>query len=497
MDLPELTLAVARDGLRRRDFSSCELTSAYLDRIQASGMLNVFSHTNPEATLAEARRADAQLADADAPDMCGIPVAIKDLFCVEGMPAQAASRILSGFCPAYESGVTERLRAAGAVLTGKVNMDEFAMGSSTEHSAFGPTVSPWRAADTDARLTPGGSSGGSAAAVAANLSLAALGTDTGGSIRQPAGFTGIVGLKPTYGRCSRWGIMAFASSLDQAGPLTKTVRDAAIVLHCIAGHDGRDSTSARHPVPAYESGLDAGIKGMTIGIPREYRIDGMPEDILAMWEDGAAMLGDAGARLVDVSLPHTRYALPAYYVIAPAEASSNLARYDGVRYGYRSPEGRDVLEMYKHTRAEGFGPEVKRRVLIGTYVLSQGFYEAYYRRAQRVRTLVRRDFETVFADGVDALLTPSTPSSAFAIGEMADEDPIKMYLNDVFTVTVNLAGLPGISVPVTLDDRKLPIGLQLIGQPWQEDRLLRIAFALETAAQFTSRPAEWWLDGAA
>lgn len=496
MDLARLTLAAARDGLRKRDFTSRELTAACLDRIAASGPLNAFCHVDPEASLAQAAAADTQLA-ADAAAMCGIPVAVKDLFCVEGMPAQAASRILAGFRPSYESGVTKRLRDAGAVLTGKVNMDEFAMGSSTEHSVHGPSVNPWRAAHSATNLTPGGSSGGSAAAVAADLSLAALGTDTGGSIRQPAGFTGIVGLKPTYGRCSRWGIMAFASSLDQAGPLTKTVRDAAIVLGCIAGHDARDSTSAQQAVPDYEATINAGIKGMTIGIPCEYRIDGMPEDILAMWQEGADMLADAGATLVDISLPHTRYALPAYYVIAPAEASSNLARYDGVRYGHRSPSATDVLEMYKHTRAEGFGPEVKRRIMIGTYVLSQGFYEAYYRRAQRVRTLIRRDFEQVFADGVDAILTPSTPSSAFAIGAITDDDPIRMYLNDVFTVTVNLAGLPGIAVPVALDACNLPIGLQLIGQPWQEEQLLQAAFALESAAHFTAKPADWWLEDAA
>ena len=497
MDLSRLTISQARDGLRKRKFSSLELTEQCLNSIEAGRQLNAYCHVDQELSLKMAQAADDQLATGTGESLCGVPVAIKDLFCVEGMPAQAASRILEGFRPTYESGVTGRLRAAGAVIAGKVNMDEFAMGSSNEHSVYGPAISPWRARNSVLPLTPGGSSGGSAVAVSADMCMAALGTDTGGSIRQPAGFTGIVGLKPTYGRCSRWGIMAFASSLDQAGPLVKCVRDAAIMLSCIAGHDPRDSTSSRRDVPDYEAGIGRGVRGMKIGIPREYQIDGMPEDILRMWKDGAKMLVDAGATIVDVSLPHTRYALPAYYVIAPAEASSNLARYDGVRYGYRSRnavEG-DILDMYKSTRAEGFGPEVKRRILIGTYVLSQGFYEAYYRRAQRVRTLIRRDFEQVFNDGVDALLTPATPSSAFALGEISDDDPIRMYLNDVFTVTVNLAGLPGITVPVMLDDRDLPLGLQLIGRPWEEAELLKCALTLESAAAFDNKPECWWLQG--
>ena len=368
------------------------------------------------------------------------------------------------------------------------------MGSSTETSAYGNAVNPWRRAGDDTPLTPGGSSGGSSAAVAADLCLAATGTDTGGSIRQPAAFTGITGLKPTYGRCSRWGIVAFASSLDQAGPMTKTVRDAAIMLGAMAGHDPKDSTSADFPVPDYEAALTGDIRGRTIGIPREYRMEGMPEEIEKLWADGAAMLRDAGAKVVDISLPHTRYALPTYYVIAPAEASSNLARYDGVRFGHRArlAQGDGITEMYEKTRAEGFGAEVQRRIMIGTYVLSAGFYDAYYNRARRVRTLIKRDFDETFAAGVDAILTPATPSAAFGLGEMADTDPVQMYLNDVFTVTVNLAGLPGVSVPAGLDARGLPLGLQLIGRPWQEGDLLNIAQSLETAAGFTARPERWW-----
>lgn len=495
MDLAATTIARAREGLRGGEFTAVELTRACLERIEVSHILNAFCHVDHEMALDMARKADERIAADHEDDMCGIPVAIKDLFCVDGLPAQAASRILEGFRPTYESGVTGRLRAAGAVVAGKVNMDEFAMGSSNEHSVYGPAISPWRHRDSTKPLTPGGSSGGSAVAVSAEMCLAALGTDTGGSIRQPAGFTGIVGLKPTYGRCSRWGMMAFASSLDQAGPLTRTVRDAAIVLGCIAGHDPRDSTSSSREVPDYESGIAEGIRGRKIGIPREYQVDGMPEEILAMWHEGADMLADAGATIVDISLPHTGYALPAYYVIAPAEASSNLARFDGVRYGYRTRDATegDIVDMYKRTRAEGFGAEVKRRIMIGTYVLSQGFYEAYYRRAQRVRTLIRQDFQTVYDEGIDAILTPSTPSSAFGLGEIGDDDPIRMYLNDVFTVTVNLAGLPGITVPVKLDSDGLPLGLQLIGRPWDEVGLLQCAHALEGAAGFNGRPQAWWM----
>ncbi|MEL6596877.1 MAG: Asp-tRNA(Asn)/Glu-tRNA(Gln) amidotransferase subunit GatA, partial [Pseudomonadota bacterium] len=406
--------------------------------------------------------------------------------------SQAASAILEGFKPEYESTVSQNLRDAGAVMLGKLNMDEFAMGSSNETSVYGDVVNPWKVDDRN--LTPGGSSGGSASAVAADLCLAATGTDTGGSIRQPAAFTGIVGIKPTYGRCSRWGVVAFASSLDQAGPMTKTVRDAAIMLEAMCGHDAKDSTSVDMAVPNFEAALDGDIKGKTIGIPKEYRMDGMPGEIEALWSQGTEMLKDAGAKVVDISLPHTKYALPAYYVIAPAEASSNLARYDGVRYGHRAKlsQGDGITEMYEKTRAEGFGPEVRRRIMIGTYVLSAGFYDAYYNRARRVRTLIKKDFEDVFAQGVDAILTPATPSAAFSLGEMKDADPVQMYLNDVFTVTVNLAGLPGISVPVGLDKKGLPLGLQLIGKPFEEGELLQFAHTLERAAGFVAKPEKWW-----
>jgi aspartyl-tRNA(Asn)/glutamyl-tRNA(Gln) amidotransferase subunit A len=408
------------------------------------------------------------------------------------VPSQAASRILEGFRPEYESTVTTRLFDAGAVMLGKLNMDEFAMGSSNESACYGPAVNPWKV--DDRALTPGGSSGGSAAAVAAGLCLGATGTDTGGSIRQPAAFTGIVGLKPTYGRVSRWGIVAFASSLDQAGPMTRTVRDAAIFLQAMAGEDAKDSTSAAFPVPDFEAALTGDIRGKKIGIPKEYRMDGTPPEIEALWAKGADMLRDAGAEIVDISLPHTKYALPAYYVIAPAEASSNLARYDGVRYGHRArlTAGDGIVEMYEKTRAEGFGDEVKRRIMIGTYVLSAGFYDAYYNRARKVRALIKRDFDQAFEAGIDAILTPTTPSAAFGLGEGAKADPVAMYLNDVFTVTVNLAGLPGISVPVGLDAQGLPLGLQLIGRPWDEAGLCNHALVLERAAGFAARPDRWW-----
>ncbi|NBB97988.1 MAG: Asp-tRNA(Asn)/Glu-tRNA(Gln) amidotransferase subunit GatA [Alphaproteobacteria bacterium] len=491
-DLNKLTLSAARDLLRKGETRSVELTEACLRAIEGGGALNAFVHNTPDLALDRARAADARLATGDAPAMCGLPIGVKDLFCTQGVPSQAASRILDGFRPEYESTISGKLRDGGAVMLGKLNMDEFAMGSSNETSVYGNAVNPWKVDGRD--LTPGGSSGGSAAAVSADLCLAATGTDTGGSIRQPAAFTGIVGIKPTYGRCSRWGIVAFASSLDQAGPMTKSVRDAAIMLEAMCGHDAKDSTSADLPVPDFESMLTGDIRGKTIGIPREYRIDGMPEEIAALWDEGADMLRDAGAKIVEISLPHTKYALPAYYVIAPAEASSNLARYDGVRYGHRAAlaAGDGITEMYEKTRAEGFGPEVQRRVMIGTYVLSAGFYDAYYNRARKIRTLIKRDFETVFADGVDAILTPATPSSAFGLGEMADADPVQMYLNDVFTVTVNLAGLPGISVPAGLDKQGLPLGLQLIGQPWDEGELLKTAHVLETACGFVAKPAKWW-----
>jgi aspartyl-tRNA(Asn)/glutamyl-tRNA(Gln) amidotransferase subunit A len=492
MGANELTIAGARDALRNGELTAVDLTMACLTAIDAGDGLNAFVHKTPEIALEQARAADARLKAGDAPSLCGIPLGIKDLFCTKGVASQAGSNILKGFKPEYESTVTSQLFGAGAVMLGKLNMDEFAMGSSNETSVYGNAVNPWRV--DDRALTPGGSSGGSAAAVAADLCLAATGTDTGGSIRQPAAFTGIVGIKPTYGRVSRWGIVAFASSLDQAGPMTKTVRDAAIMLGAMAGHDPKDSTSANLAVPDFEAALTGDIRGKKIGIPREYRMDGMPAEIETLWANGVAMMKDAGAEIVDISLPHTKYALPTYYVVAPAEASSNLARYDGVRYGHRAKlaQGDGITEMYEKTRAEGFGKEVQRRVMIGTYVLSAGFYDAYYNRARKVRALIKQDFETVFADGVDAILTPATPSAAFGLGEMANADPIEMYLNDVFTVTVNLAGLPGIAVPVGLDAKGLPLALQLIGRPWEEADLLNHAYVLERSAGFVAKPQKWW-----
>jgi len=491
-DLNAMTIAEARDALRRGDVTSVELTDACLSAAGAAGALNAYVHPTPDIARAQAEAADARIRAGDTPAMCGIPLGIKDLFCTRGVASQAASRILEGFRPEYDSTVTQNLFDAGAVMLGKLNMDEFAMGSSNETSTYGPAVNPWKV--DDRRLSPGGSSGGSAAAVAAGLCLGATGTDTGGSIRQPAAFTGIVGLKLTYGRVSRWGIVGFASSLDQAGPMARSVRDCAIMLGAMAGHDPKDSTSADIPVPDFEAALTGDIRGKRIGIPREYRMEGMPAEIEALWAKGAEMLRDAGAETVDVSLPHTKYALPAYYVIAPAEASSNLARYDGVRFGHRAglEQGEGIVDMYEKTRAEGFGHEVQRRVMVGTYVLSAGFYDAYYNRARKVRTLIKRDFEAVFADGVDAILTPATPSAAFGLGEMESADPVQMYLNDVFTVTVNLAGLPGIAVPAALDRQGLPLGLQLIGQPWQEGELLNTAEVLERAAGFVEKPAKWW-----
>ncbi|MGR3491746.1 MAG: Asp-tRNA(Asn)/Glu-tRNA(Gln) amidotransferase subunit GatA [Shimia sp.] len=490
MMLNAMKIAEARDALRTGETTSVELTEACLAAIDAADALGAFVHKTPEIAMERAKAADARIAAGDAPAMCGIPVGIKDLFCTRGVPSQAASRILEGFRPEYESTVSQQLHDAGAVMLGKLNMDEFAMGSSNETSTYGDAVNPWK---PNAPLTPGGSSGGSASAVAADLCLAATGTDTGGSIRQPAAFTGIVGIKPTYGRCSRWGIVAFASSLDQAGPMTKDVRDAAIMLQAMCGHDPKDSTSAELAVPDFEAALTGDIRGKVIGIPREYRMDGMPAEIEELWAKGREMLQDAGAEIRDISLPHTKYALPAYYVIAPAEASSNLARYDGVRFGHRAKleQGDGITEMYEKTRAEGFGPEVQRRVMIGTYVLSAGFYDAYYNRARRVRALIKKDFDDVFAEGVDAILTPATPSAAFPLGTKFN-DPVQMYLNDVFTVTVNLAGLPGISVPAGLDAAGLPLGLQLIGRPWEEAELLNTAFALETAAGFEAKPKRWW-----
>lgn len=490
-----LGLGVAELGakLRAREFSARELTDVCLAAAEAAKPLNAFTDVSAEYAQQMADAADQRLAQGDASPLLGIPVAVKDLFCTKGVRSQASSRILEDFRPPYESTVTEKLWVAGAVLLGKTNMDEFAMGSSTENSADGPTLSPWRRADDSAPLSPGGSSGGSAAAVAARVAPVALGTDTGGSIRQPAALTGTVGLKPTYGRCSRWGIVAFASSLDQAGPITRSVTDAALTLSAIAGHDAKDSTSADQPVPQFADTLSASIKGWKVGIPAEYRIDGISEQVLDMWDQAAEWLRDAGAEIVDISLPHTKYALPAYYVIAPAEASSNLARYDGVRYGRRAEltSGDDVHTMYRKTRAEGFGAEVRRRVLIGTYALSHGYYEAYYLRAQQVRALVRRDFDQCFADGVQAILTPTTPAPAFALGEKVG-DPISMYLNDVFTVTANLAGLPGISIPAGQSADGLPLGMQLIGPPWREAEILTLAHHLESAAGVQELPADWW-----
>jgi len=489
-NLTSLTLAQARDALRKKEFSATELADAHLAAIADARALNAFVLETPDRARAMARAADERLARGQGGPLEGLPLGIKDLFCTAGVRTTACSHILENFIPTYESAVTANLWRDGAVLLGKLNNDEFAMGSSNETSYFGPVVSPWRRRGADSRLVPGGSSGGSAAAVAARLCVGATGTDTGGSIRQPAAFCGIVGLKPTYGRCSRWGIVAFASSLDQAGPFARTVRDCAILLRSMAGPDPKDTTCIDLPVPDYEAAIGASVKGMRIGIPKEYRVPGMASEIEALWQRGVQWLRDAGADTVEISLPHTRYALPAYYIVAPAEASSNLARYDGVRYGLRVP-GRDIIEMYERTRAAGFGKEVRRRIMIGTYVLSAGYYDAYYLRAQKVRTLIKRDFETCFADGIDAVLTPTTPSAAFAIGEKGGADPIEMYLNDVFTVTVNMAGLPGISVPSGLDANGLPLGLQLIGRPFQEETLFALGAVIEQAAgQFEPQP--WW-----
>ena len=488
-DLTHLTLTEARDGLRAKRFSSVELTQAHVEAVAGAKALNAYVLETPERALDMAKASDARLAKGDAGPLEGLPLGIKDLFCTEGTRTTACSRILGDFTPAYESTVTSQLWRDGAVMLGKLNNDEFAMGSSNETSAFGPVVSPGRRGETE--LVPGGSSGGSAAAVAAHLCLGATATDTGGSIRQPAAFTGTVGIKPTYGRCSRWGIVAFASSLDQAGPIARNVKDCAALLRSMAGHDPKDTTSVDLAVPDYEASVGRGVKGLKIGIPKEYRLEGMPAEIQKLWDDGRDWLKRAGAEIVEVSLPHTRYALPAYYIVAPAEASSNLARYDGVRYGLRVP-AREIVDMYEKTRAEGFGREVKRRIMIGTYVLSAGYYDAYYVRAQRIRTLIKQDFETCFAAGVDAILTPATPSGAFGIGEKGSADPVEMYLNDVFTVTVNMAGLPGIAVPAGFDGQGLPLGLQLIGRPFDEETLFAGARVIEEAAGPVSLPEPWW-----
>src|ERR1700719_2858622 len=451
-ELTALTLAQARDGLRNKEFSALELTNAHLSAIESARALNAFVLETPERAREMAQASDARLQKGEGGPLEGIPLGIKDLFCTDGVRTTACSHILENFVPPYESTVTANLWRDGAVMLGKLNCDEFAMGSSNETSHFGPVVSPWRRRGADTKLVPGGSSGGSAAAVAAHLCVGATGTDTGGSIRQPAAFCGIVGLKPTYGRCSRWGIVAFASSLDQAGPFARSVRACAVLLRSMAGPDPKDTTCIDLPVPDYEKAVGASVKGMRIGIPKEYRVPGMAAEIEALWQQGVQWLKGAGAQTVDISLPMTKYALPAYYIVAPAEASSNLARYDGVRYGLRVA-GRDIIEMYEQTRAAGFGKEVRRRIMIGTYVLSAGYYDAYYLRAQKVRTLIKRDFETCFADGVDAVLTPATPSAAFGLAKKSSGDPVEMYLNDVFTVTVNMAGLPGISVSPRLDRR--------------------------------------------
>jgi aspartyl-tRNA(Asn)/glutamyl-tRNA(Gln) amidotransferase subunit A len=503
--LTKLTIAEARDGLAKKSFSAAELADAHLAAIEKARVLNAFVLETPDRARAMAKASDERIARGGALPLEGIPLGIKDLFCTDGVVSTAGSNILQGFEPPYESTVTANLWRDGAVMLGKLNMDEFAMGSSNETSAFGPVVSPWRRKGSNvhaaaaaggiegAHLVPGGSSGGSAAAVAARLCLGATATDTGGSIRQPAAFTGTVGIKPTYGRCSRWGTVAFASSLDQAGPITRTVRDAAILLRSMAGPDPKDTTCADLAVPDFEAAVSRGVKGLKIGIPKEYRIEGMSDEIEALWSRGAEWLKAAGAEIVEVSLPHTKYALPAYYIVAPAEASSNLARYDGVRYGLRVP-GRDVTEQYEKTRAAGFGREVKRRVMIGTYVLSAGYYDAYYVRAQKIRTLIKRDFEEVYAQGVDAILTPATPTAAFGIGEKGSGDPVEMYLNDIFTVTVNMAGLPGIAIPAGFDPQGLPLGLQLIGRAFDEETLFAAGQVIEDAAGRVALPQPWWAE---
>jgi len=492
-DLTDLGVAAIRDGVRDGAFSAREVAEAFAARVSAARVLNAFLVETPDHALAAADAADkARAAGETLGPLAGVPIGMKDLFCTKGVPATAASHILEGFTPPYESTVSGNLWRAGAGMLGKLNMDQFAMGSSNETSAFGNVISPWRRSDGgNAPLAPGGSSGGSAAAIAARLCPAATGTDTGGSIRQPAAFTGISGIKPTYGRCSRWGVVAFASSLDQAGPMARDVRDCAIMLEAMAGFDAKDSTSLDLPVPAWTQMLDASLKGKRIGIPKEYRVDGMPAEIEALWQQGIDWARDAGAEIVEVSLPHTKYALPTYYIIAPAEASSNLARYDGVRYGLRDlPEGANLQDMYAATRAAGFGDEVKRRIMIGTYVLSAGFYDAYFTQASKVRTLIARDFEQAW-DRCDLLLTPTAPSAAFALGEKS-ADPLAMYLNDVFTVPSSLAGLPAMSVPGGLDKDGLPLGLQIIGKPLDEQGVLNAGLAIEERAGFTARPESWW-----
>jgi aspartyl-tRNA(Asn)/glutamyl-tRNA(Gln) amidotransferase subunit A len=492
-ELTRLTLAEARDSLTRKDVSATELTKAFLDAIaRGNGALNAYVLPTPEHALKQAGESDARLAKRQGRALEGLPLGIKDLYCTKGVRTTACSNVLGEFTPTYESTVTQNLWDAGAIMLGKLNNDEFAMGSSNETSRFGPVTNPWRRKGSNVGLVPGGSSGGSSAAVAADLCLAATATDTGGSIRQPAAITGTVGIKPTYGRCSRWGIVAFASSLDQAGPITKTVRYAAIMLRHMASTDAKDSTSVELAVPDYEAAIGRSIKGLKVGVPKEYRMDGMPAEIEQLWQKGVSWLKDAGASVHEVSLPHTKYALPAYYIVAPAEASSNLARYDGVRYGKREPGG-DLIGTYEATRGAGFGAEVRRRVLIGTYVLSAGYYDAYYIKAQKVRSLIKRDFDEAF-EKVDVLLTPTTPGPAFGIGEVSG-DPVQMYLNDIFTVTVNMAGLPGISVPAGLSSEATPLGLQLIGKPFDEETLFRVGAVIEAAAGRFMPSEAWWAAG--
>nr|WP_295660969.1 Asp-tRNA(Asn)/Glu-tRNA(Gln) amidotransferase subunit GatA [Polymorphobacter sp.] len=489
-ELNGLTIAAMRDGLRARTFSAVELAEVHIAAVEAARVLNAFIVETPDHARAAAVAADAALADGSARPLAGIPLGIKDLFATAGVQTTAGSKILEGFVPPYESTVTAKLFGDGAGMLGKLNMDQFAMGSSNETSAFGGVISPWRAQGSNRPLVPGGSSGGSAAAVAAGLCAGATGTDTGGSIRQPAAFTGISGIKPTYGRCSRWGVVAFASSLDQAGPMARDVRDCAILLRSMAGFDAKDATSLDVAVPDFEAALTGDLRGVRVGVPREYRLDGMDARVAAVWDEGLRWLRDAGAETVEVSLPHTKYALPAYYIIAPAEASSNLARYDGVRYGLRvAPDGGSLDAMYEATRAAGFGPEVKRRIMIGTYVLSAGYYDAYYLQAQKVRALIAQDFAAAW-EHCDVLLTPTAPSAAFSPGDKAD--PLEMYLNDVFTVPSSLAGLPAMSVPAGLSAGGLPLGLQVIGRPLDEAGVLNAGYALERAAGSTARPDRWW-----
>jgi len=488
-ELTSKTIAELREGFRSGDFSAREIAESYNAAVEAARLLNAYTVTTPDDALSAAEAADRARSSGELGSLAGIPLGIKDLFATRGVDTTSGSRILEGFKPPYESTVSANLRRAGAGMLGKLNMDEFAMGSSNETSAYGPVISPWRRRGSNVGLTPGGSSGGSAAAVAAGIAPGATGTDTGGSIRQPAAFAGICGIKPTYGRCSRWGIVAFASSLDQAGPMAKSVRDCAILLEAMAGFDPRDSTSLDIQVPQWEKNLSSNLKGKRVGIPKEYRIDGVPADINALWDRGIEWLKDAGATAVEISLPHTKYALPTYYIIAPAEASSNLARYDGVRYGLRVTGNDGLNGMYAATRAAGFGAEVKRRIMIGTYVLSAGFYDAYFTKAQKVRALIKQDFRKAF-EQCDLILTPTAPSAAFGIGETTD--PLAMYLNDVFAVPASLAGLPAMSVPGGLDGQGLPLGLHLIGNELDEQGVLNAGLAIEERATFTERPGKWW-----